>query len=60
MPLFVEGVDQDGPFRGDGRGARDDVPQAGCHAFFDGQGEALVRFGRQTVDAGDNPLLQAV
>ena len=60
VPLFVEGVDQVGPLRGDGRGARDDVPQAGCQAAFDGQGETSVRFGRQTVDAGHDPLLQAV
>ena len=46
VPLPVEGVDQVGPLRGDGRGARDDVPQAGCQAALDGQAEALVRFGR--------------
>ena len=45
-PLLVEGVDQAGPLRGDGRGARDDVPQAGCQVALDGQGEALVCFGR--------------
>ena len=60
VPLLVEGVDQVGPLRGDGRGAHDDVPQAGCGAAFDGQGEAVVRFGRWTVDAGHDPLIQAV
>ena len=46
VPLLVERVDQVGPLIGDGRGARDDVPQAGCQAALDGQGETLVRFGR--------------
>ena len=46
VPLLVEGADQVGPLRGDGRGARDDVPQAGCQAALDGQGEVLVRLGR--------------
>ena len=46
VPLLVEGVDQVGQLRADGRGARDDVPEAGCQAALDGQGEALVRFGR--------------
>ena len=36
VPLFVEGVDQDGPFGGDGCGAGDDVAQAGCQGAFDG------------------------
>ena len=46
VPLLVEGVDQVGPLRGDGRVARDDVQQAGCQVALDGQGEVLVRFGR--------------
>ena len=46
VPLLVEGVDQVGRLRGDGRGARDDVPQAGCQAALDGQGEVLVRLGQ--------------
>ena len=46
VPLLVEGVDQVGLFRGDGRGARDDVPQAGCQAALDRQAKALVRLGR--------------
>ena len=46
VPLLVEGVDQVGPIRGDGRGARDDVLQAGSGAVLDGQGEVLVRLGR--------------
>ena len=43
--LLVEGLDQVGPLGGDGCGARDDVPQAGCQVALDGQGEALVRLG---------------
>ena len=46
VPLLVEGFDQVGPLRGDWRGTRDDVLQAGCQAALDRQGEALVRFGR--------------
>ena len=46
VPLLVEGVDQVGPLGGNGCGARDHVPQAGCQAALDGQRGALVRFGR--------------
>ena len=46
VPLLVEGLDQVGPLRGDGRGARDNVPQGGCQAALDGQGEVLVRLSR--------------
>ena len=60
VPLLVEGLDQVGPLRGDGCGAGDDVPQACCEAALDGQGEALVRFGWWSVDAGHDPLSQAV
>ena len=56
VPLLVEGVDEVGPLRGHGCGARDDVPQAGCQAALDGQGEALVRFGQESVNAGYDPF----
>ena len=60
VPLLVEGVDQVGPLRGNGCGARDDVPQAGCQAAPGVQGEALVRLGRESVDARSDLLFYAV